>query len=281
MWDNLGKHLRAGLVLSIILVIAAAAASFTLSFLALREVAGSPITGWGRSAWVFPVFIDIGLIGCEVTLLTLSMMAGTGLQQLMATFGMFAFGALTIWFNTTRVPPEWRIVTAAPPLAGIILTLMFAMLLKAFAKHTGIAWRQQGAPAAYSMLGAPGAAIQGAVWRPDAAPYAMPGSPFAGYGAGTFPPSGAFGQMPSSGQPGIGQLGHAEMPEEAKRRVVEMYLSGLTAEQLGVATGSSVVVGAAALGVAIDERYARRILDEYRAAQKSRNGGRTSVRRKA
>jgi len=71
------------------------------------------------------------------------------------------------------------------------------------------------------------------------------------------------------------------MGEEAKRRAVEMYLSGLTAEQLGVATGSSVVVGVAALGIALDERYARRILDEYKAAHKSRNGARTSVRRKA
>jgi hypothetical protein len=41
-----------------------------------------------------------------------------------------------------------------------------------------------------------------------------------------------------------------------------------------------VVVALAAQGIALDERYARRILDEYKAARKPANGARTSVRRK-
>jgi hypothetical protein len=110
--------------------------------------------------------------------------------------------------------------------------------------------------------------------------YGLPGSPLPGYGAGTFPPQGPFGQMPSPTGPETPQLGHADVDDATKRRAVELYLSGLSAEQLGVATGSSVVAGVAAQGIALDERYARRILDEYKAVHKSTNGARTTVRRK-
>jgi Protein of unknown function (DUF2637) len=275
MWSNLPSHLRTGLGAALLLVIGVAVASFTLSFIALREVASNPAFGWGRNAWIFPACVDMALVACEVVYVSVSMIRGV--NPALPFCLMVAFGAATVWFNVERVPAQWRMVTAIPPLAGIFMTLLIAFLLKVFARITGKAWHHEAPPLAYGSLGAPGSPIQGAVWRPDA----MPGSPFPGYGAGTYPPSGAFGQVPSSGQPGIPQIGQAEMPEEAKRRVVEMYLSGLSAEQLGVATGSSVVVGVAALGMAIDERYARRILDEYKAAQKSRNGARTSVRRKA
>ena len=68
---------------------------------------------------------------------------------------------------------------------------------------------------------------------------------------------------------------------DTKRRAVEMYLSGLTADQLGVATASSIVVALAEQGMPIGESYAGRILTDYKAAaQKSANGARTSVRRK-
>jgi hypothetical protein len=265
MWDNLGKHLRAGLVLSIIMVLCAAAASFTLSFLALREVAGNHVTGWNATAWVFPVCIDAGLIACEITLLTLSMMSGTGLQQLAAAFFMLVFGAFTVYFNTVRVPPAWRLVTAAPPVTGIILTIMFATLLKAFAKHTGTAWRQQGAPQAYHQLGAPGAPIQGYAWRPDAS---MP----------TMPPQWApAGQMPSpatstNGHPG-GELDGAS-DGATKRAMVDMYLSGLNPEQLQVATGSSVVAALGGAGVTVSQREANRVLEEHQSTLRkaTRNG---------
>jgi hypothetical protein len=267
MWEGLGKHLRAGLVLSILLIFGAAVTSFALSFIALREVAASPITGWGHGAFLFPICIDIGLLGCEVAFLTLSMMKGNGLQQLGMAFFMVVFGALTVWFNTTRVPPAWRVVTAAPPITGIILTIVFATLLKAFAKHSGVAWQQQGAPPAYAMLGAPGSPIQGAVWRQDASPYAMP------------PGWAPYGQMPSpaastNGHPGIG----VEVPEGVKRERIRAYLSRLSGrpEAFQIATGSSVVEGVAVEeGVTVSLREASRELDTFRGAQKpSRNGRR-------
>lgn len=262
MWDGLGKHLRAGLVLSIIMVVGAAVASFTLSFLALREVAGNHVTGWGQSAWVFPVCIDFGLLGCEIVLLTLSMMTNTGLQQLLAAAGMLMFGVLTVYYNATRVPPAWRAVTAAPPVAGIILTLVFAMLLKAFAHHTGVAWKQQGRPPAYGYLGSPGGPIQGAVWRPEQYGYPLP------------PGWAPYGQMPSSTTSANPQNGHAELDAgeaaEAKRAMMRAYLGGLRPDAAGRATGSSIVRAMKAIDVSVSEREARRVLDEYKATQNGR-----------
>ena len=51
---------------------------------------------------------------------------------------------------------------------------------------------------------------------------------------------------------------------DTKRRRVEMYLSHLTAKQLGVATGSSIVAALAEQGTPIGARYAGRILEEWR-----------------
>jgi hypothetical protein len=103
-----------------------------------------------------------------------------------------------------------------------------------------------------------------AVRLPDGS-YGVPGSSFAGYGAGTFPPSGAFGHLPSASPPGNGHIGQRELDEASLRAAVEMYLSGLTPEGLGVATGSSIVAALSVQGIAVDERYARRILEEYKA----------------
>ncbi|HEY2959694.1 MAG TPA: DUF2637 domain-containing protein [Actinomycetota bacterium] len=259
---------------ALLLVIGVAVASFTLSFIALREVASAPVTGWGRNAWIFPLCVDAALLASEVVLVGVSMIKGV--NRAVPFVFMVLFGALTVWFNVARVPADWRLVTAVPPVAGIFMTLLIAFLVKVLALALGKPM-QYHAPAVEAAYLAP---PQTTVMRLPDGSYGMPGSPFPGYGAGTFPPQGAFGQMPSPPGPGTPQLGHAEVDEATKRRAVELYLSGLSAEQLGVATGSSVVVGVAAQGIALDERYARRILDEYKAARKPANGARTSVRRK-
>jgi hypothetical protein len=115
------------------------------------------------------------------------------------------------------------------------------------------------------------------VQLPDGS-YGMPGSPFPGYGAGTFPPQGPFGQIPSAPQQGNPQNGRGQLSESTKRAAVEMHLSRLTPAQLGVATGSSIVVALAAQGVPLDETYAGRILGEWRVSHKATTG--TTVRRK-
>jgi hypothetical protein len=64
-----------------------------------------------------------------------------------------------------------------------------------------------------------------------------------------------------------------ELPEASKRAAVEMYLSRLDREQLGVTTGSSIVAALGAAGVPIDESYAGRILGEYRVANPASGNG--------
>ncbi len=274
-WSELPTNLRTVLGAALLLVIGVAVASFTLSFIALREVAANQVTGWGHNAWIFPLCVDAALLASEVVLVGVSMVKGVN-RAVPFTF-MVLFGALTVWFNIERVPAQWRLVTGVPPVAGIFMTLLIAFLVKVLALALGKPMVYEAPPP--PQMASLGALQSTLVRLPDGS-YGVPGSPFPGYGAGTFPPQGAFGQMPSSPRPGTPQLGHTEVDEATKRRAVEMYLSGLGAEQLGVATGSSVVVALAAQGIALDERYARRILDEYKAARKPANGARTSVRRK-
>jgi len=275
-WSELPTNLRTVLGAALLLVIGVAVASFSLSFIALREVASAPITGWGRNAWIFPLCVDAALLASEVVLVGVSMIKGV--NRAVPFLFMVMFGALTVWFNVARVPADWRLVTAVPPVAGIFMTLLIAFLVKVLAKALGRTMVYEAPPppqAGYLMP--PQTTV---VQLPDGS-YGVPGSPFPGYGAGTFPPQGAFGQMPSPPGAGNPQIGHAEIDDATKRQAVEMYLSHLTADQLGVATASSIVVALAGQGMPIGESYAGRILSDYKAAHKSANGARTSVRRKA
>ena len=100
------------------------------------------------------------------------------------------------------------------------MTLLIAFLLKVFARVTGKAMTFDAPPPAVGTVGALQAT---AVRLPDGS-YGVPGSSFAGYGAGTFPPSGAFGHLPSASPPGNGHIGRAELDEASLRAAVEMYL---------------------------------------------------------
>jgi Protein of unknown function (DUF2637) len=266
MWSALPSSLRTVLGSALLLVIGVAVASFALSFVALREVAGNPVTGWGAYAWVFPLCVDAALLASEVVLIGASMVRGT--NRAIPFVMMVAFGALTIWFNTVRVPPAWRVVTATPPAAGIAMTLLIAFLLKLLARSTGTAWEHAPPPPAYGSIGGYGSPIQGAVWRPDAYPAQMP------------PPWAPYGQMPS---PATSNNGHPapsmEIPEGVKRDRIRAYLSRLSGrpEALAIATGSSVVEGVQhEEGVTVSIREASRELDTFRDAQPkpARNGRR-------
>jgi hypothetical protein len=91
---------------------------------------------------------------------------------------------------------------------------------------------------------------------------------------GLFPPHLVYGQVPSPGQQGAPQNGHGELPEPTKRAAVEMYLSQLSPQELGVATGSSIVAALAGHGIAIEETYAGRILGEWRVKHRAPTGAR-------
>ena len=96
---------------------------------------------------------------------------------------------------------------------------------------------------------------------------------------GLFPPHPVYGQVPSAAQQGVPHNGHGELPEPTKRAAVEMYLSRLSPQELGVTTASSVVAAQAGQGIVVEETYAGRILGEWRAAHPApsrprRKGGR-------
>jgi hypothetical protein len=259
---------------ALLLVIGVAVASFSLSFIALREVASSPITGWGRNAWIFPLCVDAALLASEVVLVGFSMIKGV--NRAVPFLFMVLFGALTVWFNVARVPADWRLVTAVPPIAGIFMTLLIASLMKVLARVTGKTMQFEAPAVQAGYLMPPQTTV---VQLPDGS-YGMPGSPFAAYPpaiSGAWP---AQAQMPSSGDSENPQIGPGGGDDLVKRRAVEMYLSGLTAEQLGATTGSSIQVAIAEQGIAVSDRFARTVLGDYRAAHKPVNGARTSVRRK-
>ena len=118
-----------------------------------------------------------------------------------------------------------------------------------------------------------GRPLNSAALAPTPMPYGMvpPAGPY-----GWFPPHPVYGQVPSVGQQGAGQNGHGELPEPTKRAAVDLHLSRLTPEELGVATGSSVVAALAGQGIPVEETYAGRILGEWRVA----HPGASSSRRK-
>jgi hypothetical protein len=261
MWSALPTQLRTVLGAALLLVIGVAVASFTLSFIALREVASAPVTGWGRNAWIFPLCVDLALLASEVVLVGASMVRGT--NRAVPFCLMVLFGAATVWFNVARVPSEWRMVTAIPPLAGIFMTLLVAYLVKILAKVTGTAWEHQAPESGLAYLGTPGSPLHGAIWRPEAS---------------WLPPHPVYGQMPSPPTSTNGQNGHAGEPSEAvKRDSIRAYLSRLSGrpEAFSVATGSSVVEGVAyEEGVQVSLREASRELDSFRGSlpKPARNG---------
>ena len=258
MWENLPSHLRTGLAVALLLVVGVAAASFTLSFIALREVAANPITGWGANAWIFPLCVDAALVAAEVAYISVSMIRGV--NRALPFSLVVLFGTATVWFNIERVPASWRMVTAIPPVAGVLMTLLIAYLLKVFARVTGrtLSWDAPPPPAGYGAITDHGP-VQGAILRP---------------GADGWPPHPVYAGTPSVTTSGTPQNGRRELDEASKRTAVEMYLSGLDSEQLGVTTGSSIVKAMAGQGIELAERHARRILEEWRHDHTARKGRR-------
>jgi hypothetical protein len=89
---------------------------------------------------------------------------------------------------------------------------------------------------------------------------------------GLFPPHPVYGQVPSASQQQAPQNGHGELPEPTKRAAVEMHLSRLRPQELGVATGSSIVAALAGQGIGVEETYAGRILGEWRVNHPAPSG---------
>jgi Protein of unknown function (DUF2637) len=293
-FSELPTSLRRILAVALLLVAAIGAGAFTLSFVALREVAAQPDAGWGPLAFLFPLIIDGLLVAAELVLVAASML---GRERLLPLAFVLAAGAVTIWFNVTRVPAPVRPVTAIPPLASIGATILIAYLVKILAVALGkpltyvppppqtgvLAPMPLQAPLAGQLTRLP----DGTTGLPEVVPYQYaPGGP--GYGPGVYGPPGAFGQMPSwapsqiqqTGQPVVGGNGNGDQVEATKRRQVEAYLAGLTPDQLQRLAGLGPKAAARELtptltgqGVQVSERYVQQILDQFLAARRGSGAG--------
>ena len=278
-----GRTLIVGVAFGVFAIATAACATSYNAIYHLVDLLG--LYGAGITK-VFPGLVDFAfIVGEGAAILGGIMRATTRSEEVtkgwpytamwvcgLCTIAFNVWHALTLGHDALTVPR--CVVASLPPILMMVSFQVLISIVKWTMLHLG---RPLNSAAAFDSTDG----YQTAFPSPSPAQYAMPGSPFPGYGAGTFPPQGAFGAMPTSSGSGTPQLGHAEVDDATKRRAVEMYLSGLTAEQLGVATGSSIVVALAEQGIPIAERYARTILDEYKAARKPANGARTAVRRKS
>ncbi len=301
-FSELPPSLRRILAIALLLVTAIGAGAFTLSFVALREVAAQPDAGWGPLAFLFPLIIDGLLVAAELVLVAASMLHRERLLPLAFVIGA---GAVTIWFNITRVPAPVRPVTAIPPIASIAATILIAYLVKILAVALGKPLTYLPPPPTTGIL-APTqlqAPLAGQLTRlpdtttglPEVVPYQYtPG--VAGYGPGPYgPPPAAFGQTPTwapsqiqqTGQPVEvlnGASGNGDQAEATKRRQVEAYLAGLDSDQLGRLGGLGPKAAARELtptlngqGLAVSERYVQQILDEFLAVR--RGSGRAGARK--
>jgi hypothetical protein len=261
MWSSLPSNLRTVLGTALLLGIGVAAAAFTLSFFALRDAAADPALRWGRGhAWLFPIGVDMALVFFEVLLLGASMVRvaehGRVVQYPRAIPFLLVMVAAagTTYFNATHVPEQVRPIALAVPVASILVTLGLAYLLKMLAAASGVEAIHL-APQAMgpSRIVRNSDVLHGEIVRDHQVP-------------GLYGPAGVWGQVPSPAQQGAPQNGHGELAEPTKRAAVEMYLSRLSPQELGVVTGSSAVAALAGQGIAVEESYAGRILGEWRVA---------------
>lgn len=241
MWENLPNHLKTGLTIALVMVVGVAVAGFVLSFVALREVAANPITGWAAYAWIFPLCLDAALIAAEVTYISAGMIRG--LNRALPFACMLLFGAVTVWFNMERVPGSWRAVTAIPPIAGICMTLLIAYLVKALARVTGRTVQWDAPPAAAYGTLSPYGPLHGSIHRSDAdSPSVMRSEA-----------SEATGQI---GQ-GWGSGGVAP----TKRQQIESYLDYLGPDEAKNLGARGIKADLLNNGVDVSERYVKQALD--------------------
>ena len=207
----------------------------------------------------FPLMLDAAFLVAELAAILGGIMRAVtrsdevsagwpGAAMLLCGLGTIGFNVGHAYLLGGRGDPLtiWRCVVAAlPPILMMVSFQVLIAIVKWVMLHLG---RPLNSAAALSP------AVPGYGMVPPAGQY------------GLFPPHPVFGQVPSVGQQGVGQNGHGELAEPTKRAAVEMYLSQLSPQELGVATGSSVVAALAGQRVVVEETYAGRILGEWRVA---------------
>jgi Protein of unknown function (DUF2637) len=262
---------RAIIVVVAIGVLAIAGVACATSYNAIYRLVGQLGLYGYRINQAFPLLLDAAFLVAELAAILGSIMRAVtrsdevsqgwpGTAMLLCGLGTIGFNIGHAYLLGGRGDPLtiWRCVVAAlPPVLMMVSFQVLIAIVKWVMLHLG---RPLNSAAALT---------------PTAMPYGMAvPSPY-----GLFPPHPVYGRVPSVGQQGVPQNGHGELPEPTKRAVVEMYLSQLGPQELGVATGSSVVAALAGRGIAVEETYAGRILGEWRVAHPAsskarRKGGR-------
>jgi hypothetical protein len=248
-----------------IIIVAVAAGVFAIAVVACatsynaiyRLVGQLGLYGY-RINQAFPLMLDAAFLVAELAAILGGIMRAVtrsdevsvgwpGTAMLLCGLGTIGFNVAHAYLIGGRGDPLtiWRCVVASlPPVLMILSFQVLIAIVKWVMLHLG---RPLNSAAALTP-------IAGYGMVPPAGPY------------GLFPPHPVYGQVPSPAQQGAPQNGHGELAEPTKRAAVEMYLSRLGPEELGVATGSSIVAALAGQGIAVEETYAGRILGERRVA---------------
>jgi hypothetical protein len=258
---------RAIIITVAIGVFAIAIVACATSYNAIYRLVGQLGLYGYRITQAFPLLLDAAFLVAELAAILGGIMRAVtrsdevsagwpGAAMLLCGLGTIGFNVGHAYLLGGRGDPLtiWRCVVAAlPPLLMMVSFQVLIAIVKWVMLHLG---RPLNSAAALS---------------PTPLPYGLapPAGPY-----GLFPPHPVYGQVPSVGQQGAGHNGHGELPEPTKRAAVEMYLSRLSPQEVGVATGSSIVAALAAQGIPVEETYAGRILGEWRVNHPSSTGAR-------
>jgi len=245
---------RAIIIVVAIGVLAIAVVACATSYNAIYRLVGQLGLYSYRINQAFPLMLDAAFLVAELAAILGGIMRAVtrsdevsagwpGTAMLLCGLGTIGFNVGHAYLLGGRGDPLtiWRCVVAAlPPILMMVSFQVLIAIVKWVMLHLG---RPLNSAAALTPM-----------------PYGMaPPGPY-----GWFPPHPVYGQVPSVGQQEAGHNGHGELPEPTKRAAVEMHLSRLSPQQVGVATGSSIVAALAGQGIPVEETYAGRILGEWR-----------------
>jgi hypothetical protein len=249
---------RAIIVVVAVGVFAIAVVACATSYNAIYRLVGQLGLYGYRINQAFPLLLDAAFLVAELAAILGGIMRAVtrsdevsvgwpGAAMLLCGLGTIGFNVGHAYLLGGRGDPltVWRCVVAAlPPVLMMVSFQVLIAIVKWVMLHLG---RPLNSAAALT---------------PTVPGYGMVApSPY-----GLFPPHPVYGQVPSASQQGAPQNGHGELAESTKRAAVEMYLSRLSPQEVGVATGSSIVAALAGQGIAVEETYAGRILGEWRVA---------------
>jgi hypothetical protein len=257
---------RAIIVVVAVGVFAIAVVACATSYNAIYRLVGQLGLYGYRINQAFPLLLDAAFLVAELAAILGGIMRAVtrsdevsvgwpGAAMLLCGLGTIGFNVGHAYLLGGRGDPltVWRCVVAAlPPILMMVSFQVLIAIVKWVMLHLG---RPLNSAAALTPTAGYG-----------------PVSPAGSYGL--FPPHPVYGQVPSPAQQEAPQNGHGELPEPTKRAAVEMYLSRLSPQELGVTTASSIVAALAAQGIPVEETYAGRILGEWRVAHPAPAGAR-------